>query len=401
MDSHTSNISEHLEAVGLNEQVGVNGDKNPVDKFLEVFNSFSTRKNYDNSLFDFFHSVYGDPGLSDAEQKRKWTRAKAAEYLKGEHDYEADVNAFLISLARFAPKSARVKLSATKMFLLENNIELSQRFWRRTNKHIKGSRALTIDRVPENSELRKLVSHMPIHGKALTLLLSSSGMRIGEALGLKLQDITVEGELLRIQIPGRLTKTGNSRVTFASRETKEAYEEWLKVRVKYIDGAVRKSHLYAKSASDDRAFPFVSVVAYRFWANALVKTGMAQKDPNTKRRLTHPHVCRKFFRTKLGSVIQSDVVEALMGHEEGLTAVYRKYTEKDLLRFYMEGEHALLLFGDMTGDATKLRQEMNTVYRENYELRATLEQMKQRLSQFEDRFSGIEKTVSEIRKTLD
>jgi len=34
-----------------------------------------------------------------------------------------------------------------------------------------------------------------------------------------------------------------------------------------------------------------------------------------KRFAVHPHVLRKFFRTKMGSVIPVDVVEALMGHE--------------------------------------------------------------------------------------
>jgi integrase len=303
------------------------------------------------------------------------------------------------------------------MFLLDNGIELSQMFWRRTGKHIKGSRALTIDKVPENSDLRKLVSHMPIHGKALVLFLSSSGMRIGETLGLKLGNVSVVGDLLRIQIPGAITKTGNSRITFASRETKEAYEEWLKVRNQYILSAVGKSHFYAKAKEDDRVFPFLLQTAYRVWVNALTKTGMIERDQTTNRWLTHPHVLRKFFRSKLGSVINSDVVEALMGHEEGLTAVYRKYSEKDMLRMYAEGEHALLLFGELVGDAQQLRQEVNQAYRQNFELRSTVDgmkvelgsveelrkensELKKHVSNIEGNFAALRKELEELRKLV-
>lgn len=377
-----------------------NKSKNPVDKFIAVFNSKNTKRNYANALFDYFSSVYGDPKLEDAEAKRQWTKQKAVLYLSEKREFEEDINNFVTSCTKFAPKSARLKLTAAKMFLLENKIELSQLFWKRVSKHIKGSRALTIDRVPENSELRKIVSHMQIHGKALVLMLSSSGMRIGEALGLKLENVTVEGDLLRIQIPGALTKTGNSRVTFASRETKEAFEEWLKVRDQYILSAVGKSHFYLKSKEDDRVFPFLVQTAYRVWANALEKTGMTARDPTTKRRLAHPHVLRKFFRTRLGSVIQSDVVEALMGHEQGLTEVYRKYTEKDMLKFYSEGEHALLLFGEMSNDATQLRSEVNEIYRENRELRNENKDVVSSLDLMEKRMQDIVATVDWLKKEL-
>jgi integrase len=375
--------------------------KNPVDKFLDVFTAANTRRNYQAALFDFFVSTYGDPKLAEASARKTWTKEKAVQYLSEKRGYEEDINNFVSYMTKLAPKSSRLKVTAAKMFLLENGIELSQLFWKRASKHIKGSRALTIDKVPENSELRKMVSHMPIQGKTLVLMLSSSGMRIGEALGLKLANIQVVGDLLRISIPGPLTKTGNPRVTFASRETKEAFEEWLKVRDQYILSAVGKSHFFEKLKEDDRAFPFEVTTACRFWNNALQKTGLTERDPTTKRRLAHFHVLRKYFRTKLGSVIQSDVVEALMGHEAGLTEVYRKYSEKDMLKMYGEGEHSLLLFGEMSGDAQQLRQEVNQVYRENFELRSTLDLMKKQLLDNQVAIDSIKKTVDALTEKLN
>jgi len=93
------------------------------------------------------------------------------------------------------------------------------------------------------------------------------------------------------------------------------------------------------------------------WNNSLRKAGFMSRDKQTNHRRMHPHVLRKFFRTKLGSVIPVDVVEALMGHEGYLTEVYRRYTEEDLAQFYKQGEHALLIFAE-AAEVGRLRQEI-------------------------------------------
>lgn len=81
------------------------------------------------------------------------------------------------------PEDVGFAVSAVKTFLLENEVELPELFWRRLDGRGEGTRALTIDRVPTNLDLRKILEHMPIQGRALFLILSSSVMRIGETLG--------------------------------------------------------------------------------------------------------------------------------------------------------------------------------------------------------------------------
>nr|NIM44154.1 tyrosine-type recombinase/integrase [Nitrososphaeria archaeon]NIN53610.1 tyrosine-type recombinase/integrase [Nitrososphaeria archaeon]NIQ34131.1 tyrosine-type recombinase/integrase [Nitrososphaeria archaeon] len=94
---------------------------------------------------------------------------------------------------------------------------------------------------------------MDVKGKALFLILLSSGMRIGECLKLKLDDVdldreySVENEVITvptIEIQGEYTKTGNPRVTFISNETKEIINEWFKIREKYIKTATKRSTLH-------------------------------------------------------------------------------------------------------------------------------------------------------------
>lgn len=91
-----------------------------------------------------------------------------------------------------------------RTFLLENDVELPARFWRRLKGRRKGSRALMLDKVPSNATLRRILSHMDVKGRALFLVLASSGMRIGEALKLKLGDLDLNGEPAKIYIRGEI-----------------------------------------------------------------------------------------------------------------------------------------------------------------------------------------------------
>lgn len=363
-----------------------------VEKFLETYKSVNTRKTYRMALADFLKSVYG---------KAEDLEIKSEQYFKEERDVKKDVEAFFLSIRNLAPKSVRLKLAAVKVFLIENDVELSQKFWRRVRRKIKGNRALTLDKVPSNVELRKIVMHLPIQGKALFLTLASSGMRIGEALQLKLEDVELDEQPGKVNIRGDYTKTGNSRVAFISEEAKMTVKEWLKVRSDYLDAASKKSHLYDKDANDSRLFPFENTTAYSIWNTALKKAGFAKRDASTNRRRIHPHVLRKFFRTKMGTIIPVDVAEALMGHEEYLTEVYRRYSMEDLARFYLQGEPALLVFTEAE-EVSRLRVEveernkqlqtlMNGLVTENLNL-------KTRINKTEERLAKMEKLIHEALK---
>jgi integrase len=282
-----------------------------LEKFLRLYGK-STAKSYRAGLTQFFSTVYMGVGIEEAADR----------YFEELRDYKEDVRSFFASIKDSPPKTVHQKLSIVRTFLAENSVELPPKFWHDLRGKKKGTRVLMLDKVPSNVELKRILTHMDINGKALFLTLASSGMRIGEALSLKQGDVDLTVEPAKISIRGECTKTGNPRIVFISREAKEAIEEWLKTRERYIDGAVGKSHLYAKSTSDERLFPFENNTAYMVWKNALSKSGFEEKykyGNGLERYKIHPHVLRKFFRTKMGSMIPVDVAEALMGHEGYLT----------------------------------------------------------------------------------
>jgi integrase len=204
-----------------------------------------------------------------------------------------------------------------------------------------------------------MLNDMPLQGKALFSLLSSSGMRTGEALKLKIADFNFEVNPTKIAISGKITKTGKSRYAFCSHECSEILEQWLKYRETYLKTSVSRSK-YPK-IDDGRMFPFQPNIAATLFWNGLnraskIKPTLLERDSATGRMRVHPHSLRKFFRTRLGMVISLDVVESLMGHSGYLTT-YRQPTEEELIKAYLEGEHVLAIFSQDT-EVARLRAEV-------------------------------------------
>jgi len=351
--------------------------------FLETYHSENTVISYSNILRQYLSVVFG------VEVTKLSIEDYANRYFAEERNFSEDVEKFWVYLKDRPPKTIKTFMACVRVFLLENGHELDQLFWRHMNKRIKGNRALTLDRIPSNQELKTLIGHMPIQGKALYLLLATSGMRIGEALSLRMPDLDFDKDPVWISIGGNNTKTGNSRVAFISSECCETLKEWLKYRDQYIATSLARSKKNPKTDYEDRLFPYEPNVAYMLFFNALKKAGLTDVDAYTGRLKLHPHVLRKFFRTRLGSVINADIAEALMGHEQGLTDVYRKYSIDELADFYKKGEGSLFIFSNGQ-EVTKLRNEVeeknrqlqtviNGLTSENYELKGRLDKLEKQL----------------------
>jgi len=345
-------------------------EKDVIESFLQMYSSKNSIHVYKTALKRYFKALNVDPN----------------KYFKEKRDYEADMKNFFIQIKDSPPKTIKTYLSAVKSFLAENEVDISEKFWRNLKNKINGSRALTMDRIPSNEELKSILTHMDAKGKALFLMLASSGMRIGEALQLKLNDIDLESEPAKVNISGKYTKTGNPRIAFISTEAKEVIKEWFKVRDDYIKAAAGKSHKYKKSVEDNRIFPFLNNTAWCMWKNAVKKAGLDETDKTTNRSKLHPHVLRKYFRTKMGAVIPVDIVEALMGHEGYLTEVYRRYSQEQLAEFYLKGEDSLTVFKDHNG-LSKLRKEIeqrNETYDEIINRQAAeIKKLREKLAEME------------------
>ncbi|MFH0748732.1 MAG: site-specific integrase [Candidatus Bathyarchaeota archaeon] len=370
--------------------------------FLKTYSSKKTVQNYRYALKVFFRNIYGEGSLGDLAQK----------YFDETRDYEKDLQDFLASIKNHSPKTVNLLLSSVRTFLLENGVELPQLFWKRLRGRVRGSRARTEDKVPSNIELKKIIRALPLNGQALFLTLTSSGMRIGECLQLQLNDIDLLSDPAKVTVRAGYSKSGNSRTTFISSEAKEVLQEWLKNREDYFKTVEARSQT---KKDPNLIFPFSDMNARYLWNLALKKSSNGEKDANTGYHLSHPYVLRKFFRSKMATLIPVDIVEALMGHEGYLTEVYRRYSVEDLAEFYKKGESSLHIFTNGQ-ELSKLKVEIeeknkqlqtivNGLATENMELKDTVKTMKDQLTtlqkHYEDEKAMRENTETAFNSTVD
>ncbi len=94
-----------------------------IEDYLNDFTSRNTRKCYRSGLNKFFTYVGGD----------------ADSYIKANRDYCSDVKEFFVRLSENGrpPLTVRTYLAAVKGYLLENDVELSQRFWKKLSGRIR------------------------------------------------------------------------------------------------------------------------------------------------------------------------------------------------------------------------------------------------------------------------
>ena len=197
--------------------------------YLETYSSQNTVRVYQSGLRKFFKVIYRDNDLNQADK-----------YVNEDRDHEADLKAFFVTIKDTVPKSIQRNISIVRTFFVENSIRVDDRVWRSLSRRINGKGPATIVRVPTTDEFKRILSHMDVKGRAFFLMLASSGMRSGEALQLKLSDIDLDSDPVRLDVKAKYVKGGNRRWAFISTEAKEALEEWLTIRDRYIPSSSKK-----------------------------------------------------------------------------------------------------------------------------------------------------------------
>ncbi len=187
-----------------------------------------------------------------------------------------------------------------------------------------GYHPLTMDAVPPDDLLGRMFRLWNPTFQAYFACLGSSGARGRELLGALKMDLLLDENPAQIIL--RDTKGGRPRFTFINEQAKQLLEEHLR-----------------GTPSTTRLFDFTIWDADHKWSWALKRLKADARDPVTGRLIYHPHCMRKRYRTKLGSLIDKDKLEQLMGHEGYLDESYRRYTAEELGPEYLPHQ-ALLNF---------------------------------------------------------
>ena len=371
-----------------------------IEKFLSLYPKENTKGVYRAGIYDFLDCIYGKvrKGKRVTKKEAEEYERLAERYFSEERDRFEDLLKFVAYMNGHPPIGAKAKIAGVKEFLNYYGVEFTQRQLKQlSTKMPKGKTARTAEKDVDVETLRKILAHADLKLRALVLTLASSGMRIGEALQIRLSDVDLSKNPAEIVVRGEYTKSGDTRVVFISREAKEALSEWLKVRDSYLKSAanrnralVEKAEAGEKAIDDDRLFPFSDRNVREMWENALKKAGLWNKDSSTGRSQIRIHALRKFFRSQLALGCPVDIVEALMGHEGYLTEAYRRYTKKQMAEYYSKGEHLLLvqmpkeiaeIESEFREELNKNRKLIEDLILENRQLRRENEELKKQIRQ--------------------
>lgn len=367
---------------------------NLAEQFLSLFSEGSA-KTYRCNLLVFARCATGTNSLVALD-------AYVRSLKRGELDLRREIEKFYISQKGYAPVTVINRMSLVRSFLEECGLALPDRFWERLRgRRVKGrAKPVTADRPPSQEEMRLLIQYLPVHGRALVLVLLSGGLRVGEALKLRLGDVALDTDPAEVRVCGADTKTQRSRVVFISREAAEAVRAWLKVRGDYLRSAAGRSWKHPKPLNTDRLFPFEYSTALSMFNGALRKAGLDDRDMGTKKRIRirHLHTLRKYFKTTFVTATRlEDVPEALMGHEGGVEMAYNRYSFEQIARFFKEAESALSVMSDRA-EAEKLKKAVEAERCETQRMIASLITENERLR---SGYEEVSKREAENRELLE
>ena len=187
----------------------------------------------------------------------------------------------------------------------------------------------------------RVLRNVPQRVQTVVLVLSSSGMRIGEFVQLQLSDIDFTTTPTTIRLPAQITKTRQARETFITTEATKALKDYLSMLLQWNEKQ-DNSHLddvviFGQDPLGKRNPDRHQKQPTHLSAEALLMKQLKyyiEKIPDLNRtnpngiKVIHFHALRKFFRTTVGNVSGRDFAEALIGHQFYMNTYYQLNDEK-------------------------------------------------------------------------
>jgi len=193
-------------------------------------------------------------------------------------------------------------------------------------------------------ELEKLFKSIPNKHLALYHVLSSSGIRIKEAVQLRKRDFDLSLERIKITIPGKYAKSGKERITFCSKES----EQYLRPKLRNL---MDDQLVFTKNPNAHRARQNQEENFDRFRE----KAGFTKRFDTGHHEITI-HSLRSWFITKANR-IDYGFGHFCSGHSQYM-ARYDRLTESELLDLYIKAEPTLQIF-DRIEDVTQSLKDEN------------------------------------------
>lgn len=219
--------------------------------------------------------------------------------------------------------------------------------------------------------ISKLVEAAPPRLKAILLVLVSSGLRLGEALQLRVSDVNTSGLPIEVRVRAENTKTREERFAYISSEAYKAIQPYLEGR-NMNDYFLLRSNKYHENTTFQ--------VHLRFH-RLRKKLGLDARYSNGMYHI-NLHSFRAFFHTQATKVLGSDIAHAMIGHHTYLDQYFR-LTREERAENYLKLEPYLTI-SQMNKLHDELARSKVQLQRQEYlenklsELEAELKRLKAR-----------------------
>jgi integrase len=278
-----------------------------IESWINNYNTNETRKSAMTSL-NSLQNYLKNNNIKEQDFIDSMKLTNDAKYLKL-NDYQNSLNIMPASAKKY---HAFIKSYLRVIHGIKLDIEDQKQF-------IKFKQIARVNREPLTREIIKnICQNSNDYYLALWLVLSSSGMRISEALSLTKEDYDFSSKPIMITIPAIETKTQSERITFIS---KEAYK------------AIQKTDYFTPRT--------LNTVESYFW-KLRNKLSLTERYAGTRNYKVNIHSLRAYARTQAGKINQ-DFAEALLGHE-GYLKQYVRLEKKDMINNYSKLEPKLKIF---------------------------------------------------------
>lgn len=233
---------------------------------------------------------------------------------------------------------------AIKHFYEMNDIDLGSLAWKKLKKFMGEETEKHEDRAYTREEIQTLLNFSDIKLKAIVLLLSSTGMRIG-ALGTMLKShLEDKGNCYGIKVY-KGCKGGGKYLIWCSPEARKALEDYFQYRERYGEKIGPNSPVFRNDFDTDiiesaRRVKSLSSDAMRIDIyEHLVKAGLRIVDHvniNNRNEVGMTKGFRKFFKTQLVLArVDPELRELFIGHsQKKLEHVYTRMTEDQIFEEY-------------------------------------------------------------------
>ncbi|MCZ0862282.1 tyrosine-type recombinase/integrase [Methanocorpusculum vombati] len=357
-----------------------------VSEYIETKRTDNTRKAALYGLAVFFQY------LNPVQKTREELDRVSIQYLRETTDHFDQVRDYCVYLVKytdFTPNTIKNRVNALIHWLRWNRIVFSPAESAIISNILPRAIPVHEDRVISRDNIRSILSHSDTLLQTVILILASSGMRINELLNTRFSDIR-PGAPNAIHIPRNRMKAGKAHTYFYSSEAEKSLSEWLKVRDAYIDRAMLKTQYclkrLAKKADDDLIFPFSYDTLRRKFLRAIEAANLYEVNTESSRTTISFHSFRKWCESTMKLYVPINVVNELIGHDEGLSRSYRRYAADQLRSAYQAAEpHLFILapeeYAILKGESAHVLREQQattaSLAAEMMKMRAEIEAMRE------------------------